>query len=93
MGKPYALHVAHTAYGQAICATCSAYGLRSSHMLHSAYGLIVKPYALYVVHTAYGQAICATCSAYGLWVKPYALHVDAYGLWSSHMRLHVAHTA
>ena len=30
--KPYALHVAHIASGQAICATCSAYSLWLSHM-------------------------------------------------------------
>ena len=62
MCKPYALRVAHTVYGQAVCATCSAYSLWSSLMRYVyRIWLMVKPYALRVVHTAYGQAIYATC--------------------------------
>ena len=67
MVKSYALHVAHTAYGQAICAihvmhmaygqavcsTCNAYGLRTSHMRYmKRIQLMVMSYALHVTHTA-----------------------------------------
>ena len=32
MVKPYALHVAHTAYGQALCAMVKPYALYIAHM-------------------------------------------------------------
>ena len=66
MIKPFALHVAHMAYGQAVCTTCSANGA-----LGVQNGIPIGPYALQVAHMIYGQVD---------WAMTMASYAYDYGL-------------